>query len=149
MGVGSADKIHFGANNMFTVDSPNFKVDENGDIYLIGNTVLTNSFVFPFNCKIELFIELTGSSYRSAPFDEYVSMIAWMPFIVRSNISLRMTYFQKSRKALGLARIKVINPVNSRILLPEKSISCKSPENHPIVYKIDFFLLQSKMPDKT
>lgn len=34
---GSADKIHFGANNMFTVDSPNFEVDENGNIFLIGN----------------------------------------------------------------------------------------------------------------
>lgn len=41
---GSADKIHFGANNMFTVDSPNLKVDENGNLTLTGNVVARNSF---------------------------------------------------------------------------------------------------------
>ncbi len=34
---GSADKIHFNANNMFTVDSPNFKIKENGNVTITGN----------------------------------------------------------------------------------------------------------------
>ena len=33
---GTADKIHFGADNMFTVNSPNFKVDENGNVTITG-----------------------------------------------------------------------------------------------------------------
>lgn len=33
---GTADKIHFGADNMFTVNSPNFKVDENGNVNITG-----------------------------------------------------------------------------------------------------------------
>ena len=36
---GSADKIHFNANNMFTVTSPNFIVDENGNVDIGGNFV--------------------------------------------------------------------------------------------------------------
>lgn len=34
---GSADKIHFGANNMFTVSSPNFTITEQGDVRIMGN----------------------------------------------------------------------------------------------------------------
>lgn len=36
---GTADKIHFGANNMFTVDSPNFKVGENGTVTVSGDII--------------------------------------------------------------------------------------------------------------
>ncbi len=41
---GSADKIHFGANNMFTVDSPNFSIDENGNIRISGNVIANENF---------------------------------------------------------------------------------------------------------
>lgn len=34
---GSADRIHFNANNFFTVDSPNFKIDESGNAEFSGN----------------------------------------------------------------------------------------------------------------
>ena len=34
---GSADKIHFNANNMFTVDAPNIIIDENGRIEIGGD----------------------------------------------------------------------------------------------------------------
>ncbi len=33
---GSADKIQFKANNMFTVDSPNFKIDNSGNVAITG-----------------------------------------------------------------------------------------------------------------
>lgn len=38
---GTADKIHFGANNMFTVDAPNFSVDAGGNIFLKGGISLS------------------------------------------------------------------------------------------------------------
>lgn len=38
---GTADKIHFGANNMFTVDAPNFSVDADGNIFLNGGISLS------------------------------------------------------------------------------------------------------------
>lgn len=46
---GSADKIHFGANNMFTVDSPNFSVDNEGNMTLDGGILLTytTKYVYP------------------------------------------------------------------------------------------------------
>lgn len=34
---GSADKIHFNANNMFTVDAPNITIDENGRVEIGGD----------------------------------------------------------------------------------------------------------------
>ena len=37
---GTADKIHFGANNMFTVDSPNFSVDDEGNLKIIGKIIM-------------------------------------------------------------------------------------------------------------
>ena len=36
---GSADRIHFNADNFFTVDSPNFKIDESGNAEFSGNVV--------------------------------------------------------------------------------------------------------------
>lgn len=43
---GSADRIHFNANNFFTIDSPNFKINENGNAEFSGNitgSVITGS----------------------------------------------------------------------------------------------------------
>lgn len=46
---GSADKIHFNANNMFTVTSPNFIVDENGNVEIGGEFVADTTMYLCFN----------------------------------------------------------------------------------------------------
>lgn len=43
---GSADKIHFGAKNMFTVESPNFNVDEAGNAEFSGLVMSDNGKFF-------------------------------------------------------------------------------------------------------
>lgn len=57
---GSADKIHFNANNMFTVDSPNFTVDENGQLEIGGNFIADTDMYLCYN-----YASLPGIAYAS------------------------------------------------------------------------------------
>lgn len=57
---GSADKIHFNANNMFTVDSPNFTVDENGQLEIGGNFIADTVMYLCYN-----YASLPGIAYAS------------------------------------------------------------------------------------
>lgn len=57
---GSADKIHFNANNMFVVDSPNFIVDENGNVEIGGSFVADTCVSLCYN-----YASLPGITYAS------------------------------------------------------------------------------------
>ena len=46
---GSADKIHFNANNMFTVDAPNITIDENGQVEIGGNFIADTAMYLCYN----------------------------------------------------------------------------------------------------
>lgn len=45
---GSANKIHFNATNMFTVDSPNFSIDDNGNVDMSGKVNATSGQIGNF-----------------------------------------------------------------------------------------------------
>lgn len=45
---GSADHIHFNANNMFTVDSPNFSIDNTGNVAMSGEINATSGRIGDF-----------------------------------------------------------------------------------------------------
>lgn len=45
---GSADHIHFNANNMFTVDSPNFSIDASGNVDMSGKVNATSGRIGDF-----------------------------------------------------------------------------------------------------
>ena len=57
---GSADKIRFNANNMFTVASPNFIIDENGNVEIGGNFVADTKLSLCYN-----YASLPGIAYAS------------------------------------------------------------------------------------
>lgn len=57
---GSADKIHFNANNMFTVTSPNFIVDETGNVEIGGNFVADTRLSLCYD-----YASLPGIAYAS------------------------------------------------------------------------------------
>lgn len=58
--TGSADKIHFGANNMFTVDAPNITIDENGQVEIGGNFIADTAVYLCYN-----YASLPGIEYAS------------------------------------------------------------------------------------
>lgn len=57
---GSADKIHFNANNMFTVTSPNIIIDENGNVEIGGEFVADTIMYLCYN-----YASLPGIEYAS------------------------------------------------------------------------------------
>ena len=57
---GSADKIHFNANNMFTVDAPNITIDENGQVEIGGNFIADTAVYLCYN-----YASLPDMSYAS------------------------------------------------------------------------------------
>ena len=69
---GSADKINFNANNMFTVTSPNIIIDENGNVEIGGEFVADTSMYLCYNyaslpginyaTKVNV-MDITGGSY--------------------------------------------------------------------------------------
>ena len=69
---GSANKINFNASNMFTVDSPNFKVDGTGNVKIGGEFIADTSMYLCYNyaslpginyaTKVNV-MDITGGSY--------------------------------------------------------------------------------------
>lgn len=57
---GSADKIHFNANNMFAVDAPNITIDENGQVEIGGNFIADTAMYLCYN-----YASLPGIDYAS------------------------------------------------------------------------------------
>ena len=57
---GSADKIHFNANNMFTVDAPNITIDENGQVEIGGNFIADTAVYLCYN-----YASLPGINYAT------------------------------------------------------------------------------------
>ena len=57
---GSADKIHFNANNMFTVDATNITIDENGQVEIGGNFIADTAVYLCYN-----YASLPGINYAT------------------------------------------------------------------------------------
>ncbi len=59
---GTADKIHFGANNMFTVDSPNFKIDNSGNVTITGEIKANSGNIGNFEISKNGWMEYKNSN---------------------------------------------------------------------------------------
>ena len=59
---GSADKIQFKANNMFTVDSPNFKIDNSGNVAITGEIKANSGNIGNFEISENGWMEYKNSN---------------------------------------------------------------------------------------
>lgn len=116
---GSADHIHFNANNMFTVDSPNFSINNTGNVEMSGEINATSGRIGDFTITYN---GLEWDPYGNAPYGTRIWANVIQTYYIEPSVESSYITLGVNNKETEI-RGNVIKINGSSVLVNDKSVS--------------------------